>query len=295
MILVVGATGQLGGMITRRLLEDDREVRILVRENSPSETLAAQGRATSALDLVGLGAQRVYGDLRDRASLDRALRGIDTVVTTANAASRESDTFEEVDLRGTRSLIDAAVEAGVEHFVYVSVSDTEIGHPNPLIDAKARNEAHLKESGLTYTILKPGLFMEVWIGAIVGVPLQAGGPVTLVGAGDRRQAFVSIHDVAAYAVAAVDHPAARNAEILIGGANASWNEAVAAVGEVIGRPLDVRYVAPGEPLPLLPEVMGHLMAAFEAEDSEIDMVETARTYDIAPTSLDAFASRFFGG
>ena len=44
MILVVGATGQLGGTITRRLLEDDHEVRILVREDSPSEDLAAQGR-----------------------------------------------------------------------------------------------------------------------------------------------------------------------------------------------------------------------------------------------------------
>ena len=48
MILVVGATGILGGMITRQLLEEGRDVRILVRHNSPSEQMSLQGMATSA-------------------------------------------------------------------------------------------------------------------------------------------------------------------------------------------------------------------------------------------------------
>lgn len=296
MILVVGATGQLGGIITRRLLEDDREVRILVREDSPSEDLAAQGRATSALDLVGLGAQRVYGDLRDRASLDRAVHGIDTVITTANAAGREDVSFEEVDLDGTRALIDAAKAAGVKHFVYTSFAGSDPEHPNPLFRAKGLNEAHLKASGLSYTILKPGLFMEVWIGVVVGIPLQAGAPVTLAGRGDRQQAFVSVGDVAAYAVAAVDHPAARNAEIYIAGPRSyTWTEATEAVGRVVGRPLEVVYAAPGEAIPLLPDFAALTLPALEAEDDFIDTTETARIYDIEPTSLDAFAARFFGG
>ena len=48
MILVVGATGRLGGMITQRLPAAGKEVRILVRHNSPSEELAKQGLATPA-------------------------------------------------------------------------------------------------------------------------------------------------------------------------------------------------------------------------------------------------------
>jgi uncharacterized protein YbjT (DUF2867 family) len=79
MILIVGATGLLGGMITQQLLAQDKEVRILVRHNSPSEGLAQQGMATPAQTLIDAGAQPVYGDLKERSSLDSACQGIDTV------------------------------------------------------------------------------------------------------------------------------------------------------------------------------------------------------------------------
>jgi uncharacterized protein YbjT (DUF2867 family) len=67
MILVAGTTRIVGGMITRRLLGQGKEVRILVRRDSPSEHLAREGRATPAEQLIGAGAHPVYGDLRGRA------------------------------------------------------------------------------------------------------------------------------------------------------------------------------------------------------------------------------------
>ncbi len=91
MIMVVGATGIVSGMITRRLLEDGKDVRILVRTNSPSQQLAREGRATSAEELIGAGAQPAYGDLRNRASLDAAVQGVEAVITTANSAGREGE------------------------------------------------------------------------------------------------------------------------------------------------------------------------------------------------------------
>ena len=72
MILVVGATGLLGGMITRQLLTQGKEVRILARENSPSEELAKQGLATPAQSLIDLGASPISGDLKEPASLAAA-------------------------------------------------------------------------------------------------------------------------------------------------------------------------------------------------------------------------------
>ncbi len=66
MILVVGATGMLGGMIAQQLLAQGKEVRILVRHNSASDAMAAQGMATSAKTLIDAGAQPVYGDMKDR-------------------------------------------------------------------------------------------------------------------------------------------------------------------------------------------------------------------------------------
>ena len=258
MILIVGATGLLGGMITRQLLAQGKAVRILVRQNSPSATLAPQGMATAAQSLIDAGAQPVDGDLKDRASLAAACVGIDTVLTTANAAMRAGkDTFDSVDLQGTKNLIDAAKAAGVRHFIYTSAFGSAPEHPNPLYAAKGQCEAYLKASGMTYTMLKPGPFMEIWIGSIIGGPLAASQAVTLVGEGVRKQAFVAMGDVVAYAVAAVDNPARHNQEILIAGTSStSWREAVAAVERATGQPIPIRYVQPGEAIPLMPPAMG---------------------------------------
>lgn len=76
MILVVGATGNLGGSIARALLAEGKKVRVLVRPGS------------SYAGLVRDGAEPVTGDLKDPASLQAACAGVDAVVTTANAIGR---------------------------------------------------------------------------------------------------------------------------------------------------------------------------------------------------------------
>ena len=170
MILVVGATGVVGGMIARRLLEEDKEVRVLVRRDSPSSQLVQQGLATSADELIEAGAQPVHGDLRDRASLDAAVEGIETVITTANSALRGgADTPQSVDLEGNRNLIEAARAASVEHFIFVSLLGADPKNPAPFVQAKAQSESALRESGMEYTILAPTAYMEVWPAMVVGM------------------------------------------------------------------------------------------------------------------------------
>ena len=71
MILVAGATGQLGGFVTRRLLANGEPVRVLVREGSPWQAMQTAG------------AQISLGDLKNRATLDAACAGVDVVITTA--------------------------------------------------------------------------------------------------------------------------------------------------------------------------------------------------------------------
>jgi NADH dehydrogenase len=297
MILTVGATGILGGMITQRLLEQGRDVRILVRRNSPSEELAKQGMATSAQSLIVAGAKPVYGDLKDRASLDPACEGVETIVTTANSVMRGGeDTVQTVDLEGNRNLVDSAQSAGVKHFVFVSVLGADVNHPAPLYQAKAKTEERLRSSDMSYTILALDVVMEVWIGLIVGTPLGAGQPVTLVREGRRVHSFVSFTDVAAFATAAVDHPAGRNQRIPIGGPRAvSWREIVGAVGNALGQELPIRWVAPGEPVPLLAPEIGGLLANLETYDTSVDMAETVRTFNLELTTVEAFAARLFGG
>jgi NADH dehydrogenase len=290
MILVVGATGVVGGMIARRLLEEDKEVRVLVRRDSPSSQLVQQGLATSAEELIEAGAQPIHGDLRDRASLDVAVEGVESVISTANSAMRGgADNPQSVDLEGNRNLIEAARDAGVEHFIFVSPLGADLNNPSPFIQAKAQSESALRESGMIYTIIAPTAFMEVWPAMVVGMPALQGRPVTLVGESLRRHSFISNRDVAAFAVAAVDSPEARNQYLAIGGPEPlSWRDVVATYERVLERPIPVEFVAMGEPVPGLPDPMPALLAGMETYDSIVEMEETSSTFDVPLTRLETF-------
>lgn len=296
MILVVGATGILGGLITRRLLAQGKEVRILVRQNSPAEEMAKHGLATSPAALIAAGAKPVYGDLKDRASLDAACRGVDVVITTANSAMRGGeDNVETVDRQGNRNLIEAARAAGVKQFIFTSFLGSSLEHPVPLFKAKAETEALLMKNGMTYTILVPNFFMESWIGMVVGIPLQTGRPVTLVGEGKRLHSLVSVGDVAAFAAAAVGHPAASNTRVMIGGPEPhSWRGIVDSFGKVMGRELPVKFAAPGVPIPGLPDIVAPMLAGMEMADSPIPMSETARAFGVELTPLNTFIQHMLG-
>jgi uncharacterized protein YbjT (DUF2867 family) len=295
MILVVGATGSLGGRIARGLLAQGRKVRILDRQDPLSAQLAQQGRANSAASFLAAGAQGVHADLKDPASLAAALAGVDTVITTATATQRGSDdTVPAVDLQGTLNLIEAAQAAGVKRFVYTSAFGSAPNHPAPLYHIKGTCEAALEASGMTYTILRPAVFMEIWIGMAVGLPLMHQQPITLIGQGDHHHNFVSEADVAAFGLAVVDNPRALNQRIDIGGpASYTWTQIAAAVGQALGADLPVQYLPLGSTVPLLPPATSDLMNALEAFETFIDMAETAPAYGVTLTTLDEYIRRTF--
>jgi uncharacterized protein YbjT (DUF2867 family) len=285
MILLVGATGSMGGMITRQLLEQGQDVRVLVRPQSNYQSIVAAG------------AKPVFGDMKDRASLDEAVRGVDTVITTANSAQRGGeDNVQTVDLQGNANLIEAAKAAGVQHFVFVSVLAASPESPSPFTQAKAASEQRLRESGMKYTILAPNMLMEVWAPMIVGGPALGGQPVTLIGEGKRRHSFASMGDVVQYAVRSLNNPAAENRRIAIGGPQAvSWRDVAAAYEKALGRPVEVQTVPMGQPIPWLPDVINGLLMGTEMYDSEVDMSETSSTFGVRPTSLDEFVQRHVSG
>lgn len=290
MILVVGATGLLGGSITHQLLEQGHEVRILVRRNSPSAQLAQQGMATPARALIEAGAHPVYGDLKDPASLAAACQRVETVITTANSAVRGGeDNPETVEKQGNRNLIDAAKAAGVGHFIFVSAQMADPNSPIPFVAGKGQTELYLQASGLPYTIIAPNAFMDVWVFLLVGLPIMSGQPVTVVGSGERKHSFIAMADVAAFTLASVGNPAAVSQKLVIGGPEPlSFRDAAAVYRRVLGRPIEVRSVAPGEPLPNLPPGAQGMAAAFDTYDSPVAMNGLAAQYSVKLTSLEAF-------
>jgi uncharacterized protein YbjT (DUF2867 family) len=282
MMLVVGSTGRVGGIITRTLLRQGRPLRILVRPGSDHNAFVAAG------------AEPALGDLKDPASLAVACRGVDAVITTASAGERGGDdTPQTVDLEGNRHLIEAARTAGVRQFIFISALIASPDHPVPVPRAKALTEAVLRDSGLTYTIVAANGIADVMFPLVVGYPLSLGKPVTLVGEGRRRHSFIAARDVAAFAVAAIDHPAALNRRIEIGGPEAlSWREVVAAYERAFGRPIPVQWIPAGAPLPDLPpapgltELVSGLMAALETFDTPLEMSGLSRTFGVTPTTID---------
>lgn len=231
LVLVAGATGKLGGETVRRLRASGHDVRALARPTSPPDRVA---------DLERSGATIARGDLKDPASLAAACKGVDAVISTVSiiATAREGDSFEATDGAGTVSLIDAAVAADVRHFVFVSF-DVDSMPDCPLAAAKRRVEQHLMLSGLTWTILRPTLFMELWLGPLLFAD-PAAATAKVYGAGEEKIRYVSVPDVAEVVVQSLAVPEARDAIIGFGGPDGvSQRDAVRIFEEAYGRPFEV--------------------------------------------------------
>lgn len=282
MILVVGATGQLGGLIARSLMDGGFQVRILVRAGSAHEALEAAG------------AHPVTGDLKDPASLVAACAGVDTVVTTANSSARGGeDTVESVDRLGNRNLIEAAARAGVGRFIFVSNLGASPDSPNPFMAAKGESEQLLRSSGMSWTILQPNLFMDKLPVLVVGLPALAGRPVTLVGEGRRVHSLVALIDVAQYVLAAVEHPERDGQVLVIGGPEpVSWRDVVAAFEQELRHPIPVHTVPPGQPIEGMPDLLTGFLALLETYDSRLDMDGMPARYGVVPTTLQTWVRNF---
>jgi uncharacterized protein YbjT (DUF2867 family) len=234
MNLVVGATGLLGSEICQLLVTEGKPVRGLVRPNSDR---------TKVERLQGLGAEIVRGDLKDRSSLAAACQGIKAVISTASAtlSRQEGDSIQSVDRDGQLALIDAAKVAGVERFVLISFPNMNVEFP--LQTAKREVEQHLKESGMTYTILQPSFFMEVWLSPALGFD-AANATAQIYGSGRNKISWISYEDVARFAVASLDNAAANNTEIEVGGPEAlSSLEVVKIFEELGGKAFTLQHVS----------------------------------------------------
>ncbi len=294
MILVVGATGLLGGEICRQLAGRGEPVRALVRPTTDAAKVEA---------LRTLGVETLVGDLRDPASLSVACRGARAVITTVSAmpfsyVPGEND-IKGVDTDGQASLVEAARSAGVSKFVYTSFS-ANIDDPFPLRNAKRATEATLRASGLDYTILRPSCFMEVWLTPAVGFD-PANATATIYGTGEAGISYVAVRDVADFAVHSLDAPGAGNATLEIGGPEPiSQLDAVRIFERAAGRRFEVTHV-PMEALeaqhaaatdPMQQSFAGLMQCV--ARGDPIDVTRVLAVIPVRLTSVVEYADRVTG-
>jgi uncharacterized protein YbjT (DUF2867 family) len=197
-VLVSGGTGYMGQRLVPALIGRGHLVRVLARAGS--------------LSRVPAGATAIGGNALDPASVAAAIHPGDTLVHlvgTPHPSPAKAAEFQQIDLPSARASVAAACERGVSHLVYVSVA-----HPAPVmkayIDARVAGESAIAAAGLTATVLRPWYVLgpgHRWPAVLVPLywVLQI-VPSTREGA--RRLGLVTIGQMVAALVHAVDHPPA---------------------------------------------------------------------------------------
>jgi uncharacterized protein YbjT (DUF2867 family) len=147
---VAGATGQTGRRIVQELVQRQIPVRALVRDLDQAKAI------------LPAEAELVVGDVLKPDTLSTAI-GDSTVLLCATGAKPSFDPTGpyQVDYEGTKNLVDAAKTKGIEHFVLVtSLCASQLFHPLNLfwliLVWKKKAEEYLQNSGLPYTIVRPG-------------------------------------------------------------------------------------------------------------------------------------------
>jgi uncharacterized protein YbjT (DUF2867 family) len=289
MILIVGASGRLGSVVVRHLLAQGKSIRVMTRNPLGLAHLKQQG------------AEIMSGDLRDPASLASACQGVERVLAAAHALDGKGDNNPQtIDDMGNRHLIDAAKAAGVKHFIFVSVQGASPDSPLEFFRIKYRTEEYLQASGLSFTILRPGAYMELWA-QLIGQPIREQGKTTIFGRGDNPINFVSVEDVARFVSIGLDDARAGNTVIEVGGPeNLTMNQLAEIFERASRRQAKKRHI----PLPMM-RLMSILMRPLNPAMSRLirngiymdtanlryDTADTARAFGIHLISLEEIAGR----
>lgn len=257
MILVTGGTGRLGTLVVTRLAARGLDVRVFTRDPARAE------------HLTGVAASVAVGDVRNRPSIDAAMRDVTTVVSAVHGfVGPGRVTPDSVDRRGNANLIDAAATVGAD-VVLMSTVGAASDSPLELFRAKHDAEEHLRATGVPWTIVRATAFIELWA--------EIMAKRIVFGRGDNPINFVSVRDVAAVVERAVVDVSLRGQILEVGGPkNVSFNDLAALLNDVRGRDEKVRHV----PRPVL-----------RALAPLVRPVRAALAMDTTDMSFDASAHR----
>ena len=289
-VLVVGATGQLGSVIVRKLLASGTRVRALARNQQKLASLA------SAAEIAPV-------DLRDVPKLTDACRGVDQIVATANNALGKGPTSPtRIDLSGYQNLCAAARNTSVRRLVYVSFRGVSQDAPVDFFRIKWYIEDAIRRSGVPYVMLRPTAFMETWIDQILAKGIREKGVATIFGDGNRVANYIAVDDVADFAVKILSRPEIVNENVEAGGpSDVTQNHLATLVERRLNAPGKRRHV-PVAAMRLLPpivrpfnEVAARLMtlglySATEAKPFP-GWKQMADRFGVAPQTVETYVER----
>jgi uncharacterized protein YbjT (DUF2867 family) len=147
MILVTGGTGFIGKNLVRMLVESGYSVRVLIRPSQKSPAMP-----------FGVPVEAAVTSLGDARGLRAAMVGVKTVYHLAGVERRGAyANLTAVDIMGTRAVVKAAADAGVDRVLFLSHLGADRASAYPVLKAKAISEEDIRKSGVDYTIIRSSI------------------------------------------------------------------------------------------------------------------------------------------
>jgi uncharacterized protein YbjT (DUF2867 family) len=220
-ILITGATGSVGSELVKQLSAKEIPFRAMVRTTDKTNTFPAE-------------ADIIQGDLGDSESVRKALQGIEKAFLLTNSSERAEQLQS--------SFVDIAASTGVKHIVKLSQLHARPDSPVRFLRYHAAVEQRVKDSGMTYTFLRPNLYMQGLLGFRDFIAHQG---KFFAAAGGARISLVDIRDIAAVAAAALLDKGHEHKTYDITGPQALTHEELAAhLSTVLGKPVQYIDVTP---------------------------------------------------
>jgi uncharacterized protein YbjT (DUF2867 family) len=216
MIAVVGATGNTGRAVVKELKALGQDPVCVVRN------------ADKAREVLGADARTAVAELTDRAALEKALQGVTRlfVVTGHNPQMTEQQ----------NNVLDAALQAGARYLVRVSGGRAVVGPDAESVVGRGHHavEERLRNSGIDWVILRPGLFMQNTIAQ--AALIKNDGKMVLPFARDLPIAFIDVRDTGAVGARIVLDPAPHAGKTYeFSGALTNYGEFAGVFSQVLGR------------------------------------------------------------
>jgi len=226
-VLVLGATGNQGGAVAQTLLKDGHSIIGVTRnvESPKSQELTEQG------------AEMISADFLDKQSLTEVMKKVDTVFAMTTPGWK-GDVVTE--LKQGINIVDAAKEAGVEHFIFNSVSDANQSTGISHFDSKFEIEKHLEASGINYTIVAPAYFMDNIFFPYVFDSVKNDGLLKIAMPEDTKLQQISVEDIGKFVGIVVNEREGMFGQrINIAGDAISGNDVAEVLTKVLGK--EVKY------------------------------------------------------